>query len=625
MQSTFSSLEIGKRSLIAHQQGIATVGHNMSNAAREDYSRQRVEMQSFEPIYMPGNTRADVPGQIGQGTVVKNIVRIKDEILEGKIVARANGQSYWEVRDRYLLQVEQSYMELNEFSVRGLMDQFWEGWQELSNHPEQMAARQVVLRRGESLIQGINEQYETLKNIRTMIDDEIAVDVTEVNHLVDEIAKLNEQIFKIESVGDNPNDLLDRRDGLVEKLSEYINITVNGSDPDEFNIHTSGFQLVQGRISHKFALEANPENESLYDVTWKQTGERVDFKGGKIAGLMEIRDVDVRNEIQKLDMMTINFIDMVNEVHGQAYGLNGETGNDFFTEIPFINNLSGNYDRDGDGAFDSTYLFRMSGANTLSPRENIGIEGTMSLSGAEGNIDIAYYPSDTVQDVIKRINDSNAEVTAHLNRDSKLVLKALPAENMEQPDFVVRHVEDSGQFLTGYAGLLVQSGADGAYDWEQVDAVQTLRGGDAEFAVAPMNHPAGWIQLNPGLQADPANIAAGFGEAGRPAEGGDGRAASVIASLRHETVMIGKMTTFSDHYAEAVADVGERGRIAEQTFETEKLLMKEMKDLRASISGVNIDEELAQMIKFQHGYNAAARFITNFNQMLDTIINRMGV
>ena len=173
--------------------------------------------------------------------------------------------------------------------------------------------------------------------------------------------------------------------------------------------------------------------------------------------------------------------------------------------------------------------------------------------------------------------------------------------------------------------MLIGSGPAGAYDWERSDAVTALRGGDAGFAVAPLTHPSGWIEVNRALVNDPLAVAAGFGENGRPALPGDGRAALAVAALRNTPVMIGNLTSFSEFFADVVADVGLRGEIAGRSAETERLIMKELEDMRASISGVNIDEELAEMIKFQHGYNAAARFVSEVNTMLDTIINRMGV
>jgi len=89
--------------------------------------------------------------------------------------------------------------------------------------------------------------------------------------------------------------------------------------------------------------------------------------------------------------------------------------------------------------------------------------------------------------------------------------------------------------------------------------------------------------------------------------------------------MIGDIMSFDEYFANSIAEIGLKGEEAEQSLQTEELIMKELSDMRESISGVNMDEELAQMIKFQHGYAAAARFVTAIDKMLDTIINRMGV
>ena len=99
MQSTFSGIEIGKKSLISHQLGLSTIGHNLSNASTEGYSRQRVQMGAVDPIYRPQLNRAETAGQIGQGVEVQSVERVRDQLLEGRIVAQANGEGYWEARD----------------------------------------------------------------------------------------------------------------------------------------------------------------------------------------------------------------------------------------------------------------------------------------------------------------------------------------------------------------------------------------------------------------------------------------------------------------------------------------------------------------------------------------------
>ncbi len=623
MGSTFSGIELGKRSLQAHTQGLQTIGHNLSNASTEGYSRQRVRLSATDPIYMPQLNREERPGQIGQGVDVTMVERIRDVLLENRIIAQGDETGYWETRDQYLLMVEQIYNEPYDTSVRTLMDKFWDSWQELSVHPEEIPSRQAVLKHGEALIDGINNRYTRLKETRTMLNDDVAVSVGEVNSILTDISRLNQQIVKSKAVGDNPNDLLDSRDLLVEKLSGYINVTVDNRDPDEFQIHTQGMHLIQGKQVHLLNLEPNPGNEGYFDITWKDGGNIVDIRNGKLASLLELRDGDVRGEIQKLDMMTVNFTDMVNEVHSAAFAANGQTGLNFFNEYPLVNNIQGNYDRNGDGEFDSSYIFRMKGSNVLDAEQQTGLQGTITLNGAGGNVNVDYYPTDRVADIVERINNSGSEVKAIIGRDGKMLLKATASGDMNNPDFVIRHVEDSGQFLTGYTGILTAGGPDNAYDWEQADAVNGLR--NTEYAVAPLSHPSGWMGINRALQADPAAIASGFGIGGREGLPGDGSAALEIASMRNKVVMVGPSTTFDDYFAESVASIGLKGEVAQQANESQQLVLKELKDFQSSVSGVNMDEEFAEMIKFQHGYNATARFVNEINQMLDTIINRMGV
>ena len=625
MQSTFAGIEIGKRSLIAHNVGLTTTGHNLSNASVEGYSRQRVMMSAFDPIYAPELNRENTPGQVGQGVVVESVKRVHDQILEGRIVSQANGKGYWEARDKYLLMVEQVYNEPKDTSLRTRLDEFWEGWQELSLHPEEMAARRTVITRGKTLVDAIHVQYEGLKQVRDMIEDDVTATVRQVNSYLDDISSLNEEIVKVKAMGDNPNDLLDKRDLLVTKLSSVINISVDNRDPDEYTVTSGGYHLIQGRVVTHLEAASNPLNEGYSSVKWAGSGEETAFSGGKLAGLLELRDTDVKQEIQNLDMMAVNFIDLVNENHRAGYGLNGKSGLDFFTEYPFVNNVAGNYDRNGDGQFDSTYLFRITGSNTLQPQEQIGLEGIMTLAGPKGTLEVPYHPTDTVEEVIKRINMSGSEVVARLNKDGRLQIKASPAFDPANPDFVIRHIEDSGQFLTGYTGILNNPGTAGAYTFDRADAVAVLRGGNLTYGVTPTMHPSAWVEVNGALEADPDSIAAGFGVNGRTAHSGDGSAALAIARLRNSDIMVGKAPNFDEYFAATVANAGLKGEAASQALKTQELIMKKLSDLKESISGVNIDEELSQMIKFQHGYNAASRFVSEINKMLDTIINRMGV
>jgi len=623
MTSTFMGLEIGKRGVQAHQQALHVVGHNIDNARTKGYSRQRIEMKAFDPIYLPGLNREETPGQIGQGVAVERIERMRDQLLDKRVVAQASSEGYWTERDRYVRMMEQMYLEPGENSVRSKMDTFWDAWQELSMYPADTAPRSAVIERGKTLIDGIHNRYQGLKGLQEQADSDIQMTVGRVNEITRQIAALNGDIVRIKAMGDNPNDLMDRRDLLVDELSSIIDITIDARDPDEFMVHTSGLVIVQGKIGRQFDLRKGIDDEGYAHIFWQDTKQEMRFSRGSLGALLEMRDVTINAEIRTLDNMTMNFVDLVNEIHGKGYGLNGVTGLNFFSEYPFVANLNGNYDRSGDGNFDSSYIYRINGLNALEAQAQPGFEGVITLAGPEGNIQVPYYSTDTVADIISRINNSGAEVVARLNRDGRLSIKGTPTQPIdgvhENPDFVIRHVEDSGHFLTGYAGLL---GQDGVFDWGTADAVASLRNG-AVYSVAPISHPSGWIEVNPALIKDATSVASGFGFNGNTANPGNGDAAAAIASIRNNPVMIGQLDTFDDYFADSVVRMGMLGEQSGRALATENQLMKDLNELRQSISGVNVEEELADMIRYQQGFNAVARFVSTVNSMLDVLM-RLG-
>ncbi len=631
MSSSFAAIELGKRSLMTHSQSIHTSGHNISNADTEGYSRQRVQIKAFDPLYRPDLSRAETPGQIGQGMTVESINRVRDELLDQRIVAQSNQESYWDTRSKYYTMIEQVYNEPDEVSVRTTMDKFWQSWQELSLNPESTANRQAVVERGKSLINSIRNRDTALTGIGNLLNGDIEANVEQLNDMANQIAALNSEIVRSRAMGDNPNDLLDRRDLLVEKLSKIANVTTDQRDPDEFMVHVDGKVLVQGNVARNLEIAPVLDNYGYSKVIWQDTKETAVITGGSLGALIELRDVDVRHEIQSLNTMTMNFTDLVNDVHRNAVGANNVTGLDFFIQRPFVENTVGNYDSNGDGIEDKSYIFRFTGTNKLNSQEQIGIEGTMTLSGPTGNVEVSYNPTDTVEDVINRINDSNGEVKVYLDRNNNLVLKATTAEDIYNPDFVIRHVEDSGHFLVGYSGILANRGEEGAYDYNQANAVNALVGVGAEsekvaqFAVSPVENPSTYVQINERITNDVMNVATAFADHSGTAMNGDGRAAVEIAAIRNTKVMIGHERTFDDYFADSVTHVGLMGEQAETNLLSQHAVMDDLRGLRDSISGVNIDEELADIMKFQHGYNAAAKFVTVIDSMLDTVINRLKV
>ena len=288
MGSTFSGIELGKRSIMAHTDAITTAGHNISNASTEGYSRQRVQIKEFDPLYAPDMTRAERAGQIGQGVDVQSITRVRDEFLDKRIIAQENQETYWDTRSKYYTMLEEIYNEPYDVSIRSNMDKFWESWQELSIHPENQASRQAVVTRAETLTDSIKQKYESLHGIENLLEGDIEATVRQVNSYTRQIAQINNEIVRSKAMGDNPNDLMDRRDLLVDKLSELVNISTDQRDSDEFMVHVDGKVLVQGSVAREIDMTPRNDDTGLSKLIWADTKNDAIFSGGKLGALNSV-------------------------------------------------------------------------------------------------------------------------------------------------------------------------------------------------------------------------------------------------------------------------------------------------------------------------------------------------
>jgi len=618
MNSAFSGIELGKRALITHQAALQVTGHNVSNADTEGYSRQKITLEVFDPLYIPGLTRELTPGQIGQGVEVQKILRARDMLLDDRIISEKNGLSYWTSMNSWVKQVELVHNEPSDKSIMHLLDKFWASWQDLANNPEENSAREAVREYGIALSRQINNNYMALKSIRDNIEETVQARVYEVNSLAKDIAKLNAEILKSESVGDNPNDLWDKRDLLVENLSKLTDIQIGRSDKDEFIIYINGKHLVQGKHYEQLKLVKNPNNEGYSDIVWNRDGTTLKVKSGELKSLLDARDEVVKKQIDDLDLFTVNLMDMVNSIHRKGFGINLRTGLNFFKENAMSINPVGDYDFNGDGLLDSTIIFRITGSQKIKPDDTVGISGTITLNNG---IIVNYKNTDRVSDIISRVNNSGADIKMFVNSDGNLVVKS------DSSNLYINHLEDSGDFLVKYAGILKNSGSQGAFDMGVPGMAQRI-GGD--YMVTQMLHPSSWLTLDDGVKNEVESIAAstgvdtnGDGVPDVMNGAGNGDNALKIAGIRFEKIMVGKSQTLNDFYQRMITEIGLKGEIAKRESENRGIIVDNLVNMRKSISGVNMDEELVNMVKFQHGYAAAARFVSEMNKMLDIIINRM--
>ena len=635
MSSTFMGLEISKKGLQSHQQALHTTGHNISNAENKEYSRQRVIISSAEPIYAPAFNRANTPGNIGQGSVVASVERIRDVFIDDRIVAEKNVLGYWDMRNSFIYQIEQVYNEPSDQSTRSRLDQLWTAWQNLANYPEERSAREVVKESAVNLSNEVNHVYKQLYDLKMNANRQVAHKVEQINIYAGNIRDLNERIMKAEALGDKPNDLMDRRDALIEQLSKIVNVSVGRSDEDELIVYIDGENLVQGPLRRELEAVPDSENNGMYKILWKETGTKVYVKSGELAALIDIRDKVIRENINDINALAINVVDMVNEIHRDGFSRRGETNIDFFRHLTVSDSPEGNFDINNDGVDNVSAIFKVAGANRLDASAAIGIRGTLTFvvnNELESEVHIDYNEKDTVNSIMRKINDARLGVVAYLNHNKELAFKATIAQDTDKKNFMIRHLEDSGQFLVGFSGVLKESGPQGSFDYRRVNDMRKFLASSEHITITPKFDPAAYMRVADRVMNDIDSISAaqgldvgGTGDFNTSNGIGDGSNSLRIAALRNKYTMVDKSATFDDFYVSLISRIGSQGEESRDRFNNQEILLKNLTNLRESISGINLDEEMTNMIAFQRGFEASARVMNTINEMLNTIINRMGV
>ena len=270
MINSFFGFEMGRRALDYFRRGMETAGHNIANADVEGYSRQRVEASSTDPFTDPGLARPAIPGQIGTGVKIDAIKRLRDLFLDSQYREEISVQGYWEQVQQAVNQTE---IYVNEPAGQGFqyaIDQFWTALQEVSKRPDDSATRENLVQKTKSTVAFLHQLETNYDQYRTALNKEIKLKVDQANEYIDQIAGLNEVISEIKGVGGNPNDLLDRRDLLVEELSKIIDCTVGSPCIDEadgeFKIDLHGKLLVQGTKTRHLETVPMVGNQGFFDV-----------------------------------------------------------------------------------------------------------------------------------------------------------------------------------------------------------------------------------------------------------------------------------------------------------------------------------------------------------------------
>lgn len=286
--STFSGLSTALSSLIAQRQALDVAGQNIANANTPGYTRQRADLQSVQALTAPSMFSAGLAA--GNGVKVAGIARLGDVFLDARVRAETGAAAYQKAQAQSLNRLQSTLTEPADNGFSATLQEYWAAWQDLANRPDDAAARKVVLGAAEAVRAQISAGYRAVNTQWSQMRTETGTLVTEVNTTATEIANLNEAIRSILVSGGSANELMDRRDLAVTKLSGLVGAEARHRDDGTIDVMVGGNALVRGvranAVEVQGSFEMVPATTSDADrvrLVWSGTGTELTPSSGRLA------------------------------------------------------------------------------------------------------------------------------------------------------------------------------------------------------------------------------------------------------------------------------------------------------------------------------------------------------
>ena len=576
MSSPFFGLDIGASGLRAAQALLDTAAHNVANANTPGFSRQRVTLVESKPYTYPAFNRSGLPGQVGSGVTVAAVSRVRDTFLDLQVQAQTALKGEWDTRQQELSKVEAIFPEPSGSGLGNTISKYWSAWQDVASDPTSTAARSALTEQAATMAGEINRDSTQLGMIASGIDSQVTQQITTVNDLATRIASLNGQIQRVIVTGDNPNDLLDQREQLLEQVSAIVPTYVMTHLDGTITVEVGGTDLVSNVNARK--LVGIPGADGHITPTWSDGGA-VSLPSGQMKSLLAVRDVDLAGYRTQLDSLAQGIADATNTLHQQGVDANGNAGLAVFTYYP------GN----------AAATLAVNPAVAADPR----LVAASASPNAPGDASVAGLIADLQNARSYSAGVAGTDVVGGMNLSTNTTARLMTvAADTAVPQTYT---------FSGAGNSLTLTGADGSH--------QTI-------TVADM--ATGGTQV---LNFDQLGIKLTVNSEAAPKAGAD--LVTDLTTAGHNTLVAASMytpsETTSDFYAGLVGKIGTASSQAQEMSQNQQLVVDQLTTQVQQVSGVSLDEEATDMIRFQHAYQAAARVITTMDEMLNTLINGTGL
>jgi flagellar hook-associated protein 1 FlgK len=564
-------LDIAKRTLAATQLAVEVTSNNISNVDTPGYSRQIVVLETGLAVDSPY-------GPLGTGVKVTGVERAFDSFVAASLDQNTSLLSEYQSKTGYLEQVASLFNETEDGGLSELFSSFWNAWNDLADNPSGAGERQSLLTQAQNLADALSFRADQLVRSRTTITQQISPTVEEINSYAAQIAELNEKITATEADGSMANDLRDQRNTAINSLSKLVGISYYTSGDGNISVNlANGTSLVEGVNAWSLRSEITPSD--TVSIIWEgPNGTEMDItsglSGGELSAQIEVRDTLIPQYQSDLDDIAKEFIAAVNSQHSQGVGLEMlsiATSSYFIDSADLAQPLVGN----------PSLAF---GDSITAGQFTIHVEDSSGASTASA---ITITGATTLQDLVDQLNTVSGISAA-----------------------IVANGTENRLEITADSGYAFGFSEDGSQALMAL-GINTFFEGESAFTIGVNDAVANDADLIAAGRIDPTTGA-------HPV--GDNSNALLLAELSDQALAPGGLT-FSDSYQQLVTTIGLDAEQAGNKQDYYQSLVDQTTELRNSVSGVSLDEELTNLIKFQRVYQAAAQIITAADEMLQTLLD----
>lgn len=622
---------IGSSALLAYSNALATTSHNIANANTVGYSRQQVDIQARAGQLIDGNV-------IGKGAYVRTVQRLNDSYIFNQLVS--DDASYYRAdsMNTYASQLD-SLLSTSSTGIGTPLQSFFTAVSGVASNPTSSAARQTLLGAANSLSAQFNDLQGQINGFNSQVDGQMSTQVQQLNGYATQLAQLNSTIVKAQlaTPGQPPNDLLDQRDQLLRNISSITKATATTNGDGSMNVFIgNGQALVLNGTAGTLAVTADAYGR-MRNLTLNGGGSSVDvtsqLSGGSLGGVMDFRREVLDPAAAQLGRIAVALSSAVNQQHAAGMDQYGQLGGDFFsTPTPSVTGALGNtgsatvsaaitdtnalqatsYELSYDGTqwtmkdASSGATVALSGSGTAAdPFTAAGISLTISgtanagdkylvqpVSTAAGSISVAITDPSKIA-AASPIQTSAASANTGSGAISSGSITDSSNANLLTP-VTIQFTDANTYTINGAGSYTYTNGGDINVNGWSVQITGAPAAGDS-FTVSPNN----------GSSSDNTN-------------------ANLLAGVANLKLIANGQQTLTSANGTMVSQVGVQAQQASAQLDTETAIRSQDQAQRDSLSGVNLDEEAANLQHYQQAYQAAAQIIATANTMFQSLINALG-